>query len=159
MSTLTFDGTGILSGTYDPAQLDRQLEQERKRRVAEAELGLTRDAMIDAIENKLQPILGEAIFQEISNRKLSRETLRLYKSEMKQFRAYCAEHDFETLPAHPWVIASYLVTRFEAGAKHLSRMNAAIATTHKLADLPDPTSDPAVRAVLRLARNAADDGE
>ncbi len=156
MTTLTLEGNGILSGTYDPAELDRQLEQERKRRLAEAELGLTRDAMIDAIENKLQPILWRAISQEISNRKLSKETLRIYASEMKRFRKYTAEHEFESLPAHPWTVAAYLVMNFEAGAKHLSRMSAAIATTHKFSDLPDPTTDPAVRAVLRLARNAGE---
>jgi hypothetical protein len=55
------------------------------------------------------------------------------------------------LPAAPAAIAAFLATEIERGQNHLNRLCAAIATMHKRVDLPDPTNDPLVRAVVRLA--------
>ena len=47
----------------------------------------------------------------------------------------------------------FLGPRLEKGLAHVNRLRAAIACTHRIAGLPDPTSDPLVRAVCRLLKD------
>jgi hypothetical protein len=48
-------------------------------------------------------------------------------------------------------IAAFLSTEIAKGQSHLNRLNAAIAVMHKRVNLPDPTNDPLIKAVIRLA--------
>ena len=54
------------------------------------------------------------------------------------------------LPASPEAVAGFLVAEAETGraASTIGRRLAAIKYAHKLARLPDPTEDEAVRATL-----------
>ena len=81
-------------------------------------------------------------------------TVRAYRCDAEVFEAWCAPHGFRSLPASPEAVATFLVAEAEAGraASTISRRLAAIRYAHKLARLPDPTEDEAVRATLKGIR-------
>jgi len=63
--------------------------------------------------------------------------------------AWAAAHGAAALPADPHAIAAYLAELADAGASvaTIHQRRAAIAWTHRAANLPDPTSTETVRAV------------
>jgi site-specific recombinase XerD len=78
-------------------------------------------------------------------------TRRAYSSDLRDFGAFCATHGLETLPAAPQTIALY-ATDLAARSKKIStirRRLAAIAVTHRRADLDSPCSHRIVREVIR----------
>jgi len=68
-------------------------------------------------------------------------TLRGYRSDWREFTAWCAEHGgVDPLPAAPPTVTGYLAALAERGAKvgTMSRRLSAIKFAHQLRDLPDP---------------------
>lgn len=77
-------------------------------------------------------------------------TVKAYRSDAVQFQAWCARYGFQSLPASPAAVAGFLAQEAQAGraASTIGRRCAAIRYAHKLADLPDPTDNGEVRAVM-----------
>ena len=78
------------------------------------------------------------------------ETLRAYKADLENFRAWCVSHRFEPMPATPETVGAYLAA---AGLGYalptLRRRVAAIARAHRIAKHPLDTRHPAIRETLR----------
>ena len=76
-------------------------------------------------------------------------TRRAYAADWRTFTRWCAGHGVAALPASPETIVLFLVDH--AGirkASTLQRALVSIAHAHQAADVPSPTTSPAVRAVL-----------
>jgi hypothetical protein len=83
----------------------------------------------------------------------SPETRRLYAADWATFETWCRQAGRVWLPADAATVADFLTdaaATISAGA--LGRRAAAIAARHRAGGHPAPTTDPAVRAVLRGAR-------
>jgi len=79
----------------------------------------------------------------------------------KQFRAWAATEELESLPADPLTVAAYLVQRAAAGLSmsSLAMDRKAISYYHRTAGLPTPTAAEGVRQTLAGLKNrAADEG-
>ena len=154
MATVTFSGTGILSGTHDPDEIDRRIEEDRRKASAAAELAAEREATLDQIEKAITVYVADELQAEFAERKQSEDKKkRAHLGAFLRFKQYCARYSppLPHLPAAPAAIAAFLTSEMEKGQGHLNRLYAAIAVMHKRVDLPDPTNDPLVRAVVRLA--------
>jgi RNA polymerase sigma-70 factor, ECF subfamily len=70
------------------------------------------------------------------------------------FRAWCASHGVEALPATPDTIVGYLTDVIASGrsSKTVDGRATAITTAHTVAGLESPCSDPAVRSLLSAHR-------
>ncbi|MER2250991.1 site-specific integrase [Methylorubrum podarium] len=81
-------------------------------------------------------------------------TVRAYKSDWREFQAYCARTGFPSAPASPEAVAAFLVAEAKVGrsASTIGRRCAAISYAHKLAKQPDPTGDEEVRATMKGIR-------
>ena len=87
---------------------------------------------------------------------LAARTTRLYAADWTGFVRWCRARDLPALPAAPATIAAYLAhgpARLSPGT--LARRLSAIAARHREAGLALPRPDPAIRNVLRQARQAA----
>jgi integrase len=77
-------------------------------------------------------------------------TLRAYKADLENFKAWCLSHGFEPMPAAPETVGAYLAA---AGLGYalptLRRRVAAIARAHRIARHPLDTRHPAIRETLR----------
>jgi hypothetical protein len=154
MATVTFSGTGILSGTHDPEEIDRRIEADRRKASAAAQLAAEREATLDEIEKAITVYVADELQAEFAAQRQSEETKkRAHLGAFLRFKQYCARYSppLPHLPAAPAAIAAFLTSEMEKGQAHLNRLCAAIAVMHKRVDLPDPTGDPLVRAVVRLA--------
>lgn len=84
-------------------------------------------------------------------------TLRAYRSDLRDFEDWCAGESLRALPAVPTTIALYLTALAQAGAKAstLQRRVSALSQAHQVAGhVPSPTSDPVVRATMAGIRRA-----
>jgi site-specific recombinase XerD len=82
-------------------------------------------------------------------------TLRAYRSDLRNFEQWCTDHRRRSLPATPDTLTLYLTALAEAGARAstIQRRVSAISQAHQLAGhLPPPTHDWTVRATLRGIR-------
>lgn len=82
-------------------------------------------------------------------------TLRAYRSDLRDFEEWCTDHRRRSLPATPNTLRLYLTSLAEAGAKAstIQRRVSAISQAHQLAGhAPPPTHDWTVRATLRGIR-------
>jgi site-specific recombinase XerD len=82
-------------------------------------------------------------------------TLRAYKADLVNFKAWCEAHGFQAMPAAPETVGAYLAA---AGLGYalptLRRRVAAIARAHRIAKQPLDTRHPAIRETLRgIARS------
>jgi hypothetical protein len=148
------EGTGILSGVYDSDEIDRQIAEDRRKEAAAAEHAAELEELLDRIEKAITVYVGEELQAEFAAQRRTEEARkRVCLGSFLRFKQYCA--NFSTplpyLPAAPQAIAAFLATEISRGQAHLNRLCAAIALMHKRVDLPDPTNDPLVRAVVRLA--------
>ncbi|HTW72341.1 MAG TPA: site-specific integrase [Acetobacteraceae bacterium] len=77
-------------------------------------------------------------------------TLRAYRADLENFKAWCVSHGFEPMPAAPETVGAYLAA---AGLGYalptLRRRVAAIARAHRIARHPLDTKHPAIRETLR----------
>jgi site-specific recombinase XerD len=79
----------------------------------------------------------KALHEEtLNNLKSSKalNTIRAYKSDFKDFGAFCAKHNFKTLPTDPKIVSLYLTYLSGRGAKMstLRRRLVSISMMHKL---------------------------
>jgi integrase len=76
-------------------------------------------------------------------------TVKGYRSDWREWIAWCADHGFAALPADPAAISAYLTFLAGHGAKvgTMSRRLSAIRFASRLRDLPDPTEAARVVAV------------
>ncbi len=83
----------------------------------------------------------------LNNLKLSKanNTLRAYKSDFKDFGAFCARHGFNSMPSEPKVVSLYL-THLSANSKisTLRRRLVSIGVVHKLKGHYLDTKHPAI---------------
>ena len=77
-------------------------------------------------------------------------TLRAYRTDLANFRAWCLERKLEPMPSTPEIVGAYLA---DAGRGYalstLRRRVAAIARAHRIARQPLDTRHPAIRETLR----------
>ncbi|WP_158743576.1 site-specific integrase [Acidisphaera sp. L21] len=77
-------------------------------------------------------------------------TLRAYKTDLENFKAWCMERKLTPMPAAPEIVGAYLA---DAGRGYalstLRRRVAAIARAHRIAKEPLDTRHPAIRETLR----------
>jgi len=86
---------------------------------------------------------------------LAPNTWRAYAADWRHWSAWAVEHELTPLPAEPLDLARYLVAQSPTTrVGTLTRRCSAIAKAHLLAGHPAPTTDPAVREVLRGLRRA-----
>jgi hypothetical protein len=89
-------------------------------------------------------------------RPASPETLRLYAADWAAFEDWCGKQGVVTLPADVASVAGFLTegaSTLSVGA--LTRRAAAIAAKHREKGFASPAADPAITAILRLARRDA----
>ena len=146
----TLDGTGILSGTWDDDEMERERELERQNEVAAAERLADQEAVKHKLETVIAAALKDHIAAELQDQKRP-GTNTQSREDFKRFRAYCTRLDLPALPASPQAVAGFLVSELDQGRPHLDSLIKTISETHLRCDLHDPTSDLLVRALLRLA--------
>jgi site-specific recombinase XerD len=77
-------------------------------------------------------------------------TLRAYKADLANFKAWCVERHLDPMPSTPEIVGAYLA---DAGRGYalstLRRRVAAIARAHRIAKQPLDTRHPAIRETLR----------
>jgi integrase len=77
-------------------------------------------------------------------------TLRAYRSDLANFKAWCGKHDLTPMPATPATVGAYLAAAAEGYAMPtLRRRVAAIARACRAAGHPLDTKHPAIRETLR----------
>ncbi|GAB7192783.1 site-specific integrase [Kineococcus sp. NUM-3379] len=87
-------------------------------------------------------------------------TMRGYRSDWREFTAWCADHSCVPLPAAPSTITGYLTGLARSGAKvgTMSRRLSALKFAHRMQGLTDPTTHPRVISVwegIRRTHGAA----
>ncbi len=101
------------------------------------------------------PISAEALAalaaaMDFAGQALAPATLRAYRSAWQHFCAWCDAAGWPALPAAPETVGAYLAA---LSATHTSstlvQRLAALSRAHKLARLPWPSADPAIRNTLR----------
>ncbi len=133
-------------GTAGPDNMSPRSERLRVDAVALA----TQDAV--ALLDEVPLSAAEAGYVEAAR---AANTLRGYRSDWREFTAWCAEHGgLDPLPAAPPTVTGYLTALAERGAKvgTMSRRLSAIKFAHQLRDLPDPTRNARVVAVWEGVR-------
>lgn len=82
-------------------------------------------------------------------------TLRAYRSDWRDFVAWCAERELEPLPATPQTVALYAAdSAARVKANTISRRLSSISQAHKAADLPSPVGHHLVRTTMSGIRRA-----
>jgi hypothetical protein len=147
-----FEGNGILSGEHDWDEVERSIEEDRRKELMAAQLAADQERAKTKIEDALTSWLRTELGEEIAARKLSAETLKHYKSDYQRFKNCCAEWKLPCLPAPAQIVAAWLGEEAPRGLAHVLRCKAAVATAHAAADLPNPCEDLLVRAVVRMVR-------
>jgi hypothetical protein len=154
MTVWVAEGTGILSGTHDPDEIERRIAEDKAKEAAAAECAAELEATLDRIEKAITVYVADELQAEFAAQRQSEETKkRAHQGAFLRFKQYCLAYStpLPYLPAAPAAIAAFLATEIAKGQAHLNRLCTAIAVMHKRVDLPDPTNDPLVRAVVRLA--------
>ena len=147
------EGTGILSGEHDSEEIERQIESDRRKELMAAQLAADQEKAVNKIEDALTSWLRKELAEEIAARpRLSAGTLRTYKSDFQRFKQCCAEWKLPCLPAPPQIVAAWIGQEGPRGLAHVLRCKAAVSAAHRAADLPDPTDDLLVRAVVRMVK-------
>ena len=146
----TLDGTGILSGTWDDDEMEREREEDRQKEVAAAERAADQEAVKHKLETVIVGYLKAHIAAELQDQKKP-ETNTQSREAFLRFKTYCAKFDLDHLPASPQIVAGFLVSEIDQGRQHLNGLIKTISETHLRCDLHDPTGDLLVRALLRLA--------
>ena len=142
---------GILGG--DREEIARGVAELERREAAAAQLAAEQEKSVNQIEDALTSWLRTELAEEIAARKrLSPETLRTYKSDFQRFKQCCAEWKLPCLPAPAQIVAAWLGEEGHRGLAHVLRCKAAVSAAHRAADLPDPTDDLLVRAVIRMVK-------
>jgi hypothetical protein len=155
------EGGGIFGGVYDSDEIDRRIAEDQRKEAAAAQLAAEQaeyaaelEATLDRIEKAITVYVADELQAEFAaQRQAEEKRKRAHLGAFLRFKEYCGRYEtpLPHLPAAPAAIAAFLTSEMEKGQAHLNRLCAAIAVMHKRVDLPDPTNDPLVRAVIRLA--------
>jgi hypothetical protein len=152
MAKYYLDGTGILSGEHDSDAIERRIEEDRRKELAAAQREAGQEATKNQIEAVMLDYLRAAIAEELAEQKKQKAgASKRDREDFLRFREYCKGLDLPALPAPPQAVAAFINSEIDKGRAHVRRLIKSISTTHHKADLPDPTSDLLVRALLRLA--------
>src|SRR5580704_5657645 len=99
------------------------------------------------------PSLEQA--REFARQSKAENTLRGYRTDWRDFCAWCESHGLSPLPAAPETVAAYIAQcagRLKVGT--IQRRLNAITEAHKATGLDSPTSDGMVRNTLKGIRRA-----
>src|SRR5450755_4206547 len=112
-------------------------------------------ALVEPAQNlpvALGPDLASAVDLAKAEKALS--TRKAYGIDFRIFRAWCDGKGVASLPAAPETVAAFLAGQAGSGTKPstIGRRVAAIRYAHKLAGVPAPTDDEAVKATVRGIR-------
>jgi hypothetical protein len=154
MTVWIAEGTGILSGVHNSEEIDRRIEEDKAKEAAAAKHAADLEELLDRIEKAITVYVADELQAEFAEQRKCEETRkRAHLGAFLRFKQYCLAYStpLPYLPAAPQAIAAFLSTEIAKGQAHLNRVCAAIAMMHRRVDLPDPTNDPLVRAVVRLA--------
>ena len=90
----------------------------------------------------------------LADASLSPATRRVYASAWRTFEAWCGDVSRSALPATPATLALYLAELVRRGrsVSTVSTALASIGSKHAQAGLPDPTTDRAIRDIVKGAR-------
>jgi site-specific recombinase XerD len=110
-------------------------------------------ALIAALEARMSELQQQLLATKALN------TLRAYRTDLRDFHAYCQAHGVAAVPAAPLTVARYLVELLERGNKPstILRRHASISMAHQRAGhrLADLTNIP-IRPLLGLLRRQLD---
>ena len=78
-------------------------------------------------------------------------SIRAYRADFNAFIQFCEDHNEESLPALPLVIANFItkLTNNKRSSAGIRRAICGISTIHKLNRMDDPTKDPDVTIEMR----------
>lgn len=100
------------------------------------------------------PVEAAAIVQAYQRASKAAATVHAYQGDVLVFEAWCRQYGFRSLPASPDAVAGFLAHEARPGqaTSTIGRRCAAIRYAHKLAGLPDPTDNEAVRSAMKGIR-------
>lgn len=105
----------------------------------------------DRVLSRLDDLVEEATDFARASRATS--TVRAYQADWDDFALFCARHDRESLPADPATVALYLTDLARSKKPStITRRSAAISVMHQRHGHPSPTTDVAVREIMRGIR-------
>jgi hypothetical protein len=136
------------------AELERKEAAAAKVAAEQAEHAADLEATLDRIEKAITVYVADELQAEFAAQRQAEEARkRAHMGSFLRFKQYCARYStpLPYLPASPVAIAAFLSTEIAKGPSHLNRLNAAIAVMHKRVNLPDPSNDPLIKAVIRLS--------
>jgi len=104
----------------------------------------------------LSLIEAESAASDFAKASKAAATVRAYRSDARDFSAWCQRHGLEAVPASVNTVAAYLAALATSGVKAstITRRRAAIAYIHRIAGFEPPTSSEAVTAVLAGIRRS-----
>ena len=130
------------------------------------------EALRGPVTAAVGPVVPEEVAARIAGtmqRSRAENTRRAYTSDWDRFVTWCFSHGHTSMPAHPMVVAAYLIdaadTYTEAGDRAyapatLSRWVAALGHHHRRAGHPAPGSHEVVAATLSgIRRDYAANGD
>jgi hypothetical protein len=110
-------------------------------------------AILDDIEAKaLRPYLKAELAAEMNTGGTRDERRRDIEALDAYAREWGLTLDLPRNPAHPVLVAAFLAQESEHGLKHLKRLHRSISFSYRCLNLPDPTADIIVSAVVRSVR-------
>jgi len=112
-------------------------------------------ALIGAIQDRRADIVPPSLdrAREFASHSKAENTLRGYRSDWRDFCAWCERHGLSPLPASPETVAAYIAecaARLKAGS--VQRRLSAIAEAHKAMGVESPTTSGIVRSTLKGIR-------
>jgi len=118
---------------------------------------MTNQAVTIAYPTPIHPALPDALAAAIEDavaHSKAGNTLRAYRSDLRQFAAWCEAHQLPTLPTTAETVAAYAVDqRATHRLSTVRRQLSSIAKAHLVAGLPNPCASELLRAtVAGLAR-------
>lgn len=137
----------------DPGAISETVEQMRYGPVdPSGATGLALQAL-DTAREALQLAAAAAEASRYASASMSRSTLRTYASCWEQWARWCSDNGQSALPADGATIALYIAWRARTHAPATIALDlAAIAAAHRAAAHADPTTELAVKIVLRGIR-------
>ena len=101
-----------------------------------------------ALHAELTALLDQA--DQYARAAQSVNTTRAYRSDWRQFQAWCDRYGLQSIPASPTAVALHLTALAQVGrsVSTVRRRCAAIARAHRIAGHTSPTADPSVMTVL-----------
>jgi integrase len=127
--------------------MSRSMIQPPAQRVSAASVRRAGDAEAPLTLKTARSLARSQVYQSAAD---APATLRAYKADLANFKAWCVERNLDPMPSTPEIVGAYLA---DAGRGYtlstLRRRVAAIARAHRIAKQPLDTRHPAIRETLR----------